>query len=68
MEKKDVGIAYLLFLLLPGLAAHKFYLRKPGQGILFILTLGGFGIWWIIDLITLPRQVEECNIKNFPQS
>ncbi len=67
MEKKDTGIAYLLFLLIPGLAAHKFYLRKPWQGILFILTVGGFGIWWIIDLITLSKQVEEYNMKNAAQ-
>lgn len=66
--KKDVGMAYILFLLIPGLAVHKFYLEKPWQAILFILTFGGLGIWWLIDLFTLPGQVKKYNMKNTVQS
>ncbi len=30
---------------------HRFYLGKIGTGILMILTLGGLGIWQLIDFI-----------------
>ncbi|EWT03324.1 hypothetical protein N865_19090 [Intrasporangium oryzae NRRL B-24470] len=35
------------------LGVHRFYVGKIGTGIVFILTGGGLGIWWIVDLILL---------------
>ncbi len=47
-------ILLLLWLFLGGLAAHRWYAKKPaGWNILFILTLGGLGIWAIVDLINI---------------
>jgi TM2 domain-containing membrane protein YozV len=44
-------IALALVLLLPGF--HRFYLGYYLEGVLFILTAGGCGIWWIIDLVRI---------------
>ncbi|MFC2067728.1 TM2 domain-containing protein [Chloroflexota bacterium] len=33
------------------LGIHRFYLGKIGTGILMIVTLGGLGIWYLIDFI-----------------
>ena len=53
MGDKSFVTALVLILVLGGLGAHRFYVGKPGTAILFILTGGGFLIWWIIDLIAI---------------
>jgi hypothetical protein len=61
----SVGIAYLLWLLsgCGALGLHRFYLGKIPTGILWMCTAGLAGIGSIYDLITLPRQVREANIR-----
>ena len=39
--------------LLASLGIHRFYAGKIGTGILMIITLGGLGIWTLIDLIMI---------------
>jgi TM2 domain-containing membrane protein YozV len=51
--QKSWVVALLLCLLLGMLGAHRFYAGKIGTGIVQILTLGGFGIWVLIDLIMI---------------
>ena len=57
-RKKSVGISYLLWFLL---GWHYAYLKKWGWLILYILTVGGFFIWAIIDLFRIPKIVEQYN-------
>ncbi|MEP1489500.1 MAG: TM2 domain-containing protein [Algibacter sp.] len=52
-KDKWVGVAFWFFLGWP-FAAHRWYYNKPvWANILFILTIGGLGIWAIIDLINI---------------
>lgn len=50
---KNKWIAFFLCLFLGGIGAHKFYEGKVGMGILYLLTVGLFGIGWIIDFFIL---------------
>jgi hypothetical protein len=58
---KSKGVAYLLWFFLGIFGAHKFYVGKIGMGIVYLLTMGLFGIGWIIDLFTLGNQVDMYN-------
>lgn len=50
---KNKWTAFLLCLIFGVFGAHKFYEGKIGMGILYLLTVGLFGIGWLIDLIVL---------------
>lgn len=50
---KSQLIALLLVLLVGGLGIHRFYLGYTWQGVVQLLTLGGCGIWALIDLIRI---------------
>ena len=53
MSDKKILPVFLLFYFLAWLGVHRFFVGKIGTAILFILTFGGLGIWWIIDLILI---------------
>lgn len=48
---KSFVTTWLLALLVGGLGVDRFYLGKVGTGILKLITLGGLGVWALIDLI-----------------
>jgi TM2 domain-containing membrane protein YozV len=45
--------ALLLSIFLGWLGADRFYSGRIGLGILKLLTLGGYFVWWIIDIVLL---------------
>ncbi|XVU27087.1 TM2 domain-containing protein [Actinoplanes sp. CA-054009] len=50
---KSFIAALLLCFFLGTLGVHRFYVGKVGTGILMLITLGGFGIWTLIDFIMI---------------
>ena len=51
--EKNWLVTLLLCLFLGTIGVHRFYAGKIGTGILQLITLGGCGIWTIIDFIMI---------------
>ena len=58
-KMKSTGTAYLCWFFL---GCHYAYLGKWGLQILYWITLGGFGVWVLIDLFHIPAKVSSHNL------
>lgn len=56
-------VALLLSILLGVLGIDRFYMGYIGTGILKLITLGGLGIWWLIDLILIATKHDFERVK-----
>lgn len=52
-KSQTVALLLCLFIFIGLAGIHRFYLGYPVEGIIMLLTLGGCGIWALIDLIRI---------------
>ena len=58
VRKKSGLIAYILWFFF---GFHYLYLGRIGIQLIYWLTVGGFGLWMLIDLFRIPGMVERKN-------
>ncbi|NMB66864.1 TM2 domain-containing protein [Candidatus Woesearchaeota archaeon] len=65
-KKETVRVNWLLVLLMSiffgGLGVDRFIMKKVGTGLLKLFTLGGLGVWWLIDVILIATKYNYKNI------
>ena len=61
-EQKDFLVALLLSIFLGQLGVDRFYMGYIGTGIIKLITLGGCGIWWLVDVILIAtKNLKDAN-------
>lgn len=57
----NYSVAWILLTFLGVFGIHRFYMGKIGTGIIYLLTVGLFGIGIIYDFCTLNCQISQLN-------
>lgn len=55
-------VTLIVSILVGSLGIDRFMMGQVGLGILKLITLGGLGIWWLIDVILIATKHEFENV------
>lgn len=56
-------VTLLMSIFFGWLGVDRFIMGKVGTGLLKLFTLGGLGIWWLVDLILIATKHQYKNVK-----
>lgn len=63
LEFKDPTIALIISILVGALGIDRFYIGDNTQGVLKLITCGGFGLWTIVDWFLIMNSTKEKNLQ-----
>jgi TM2 domain-containing membrane protein YozV len=61
IQMKDPTISLILSILVGSLGVDRFYVGDIGLGILKLITCGGLGIWWLVDIFLIMGITRDYN-------
>ena len=64
-QMKDPLLSILLSIFIGTLGVDRFYIGDVGLGIGKLLTGGGCGIWWLIDIFLITDATKQKNLEQF---
>lgn len=59
--KKDPRVAYRLWCVVGIFGGHRFYLGDTGRSVAMLFTLGGLGLWTLLDVFFIGHRVRGVN-------
>lgn len=68
MDFKDPTVSLVLSVLVGGLGIDRFYIGDTGLGVLKLITGGGLGVWWLVDMFVIGNKTKKNNVKEFQES
>ena len=67
VEFRNPTTMLILSLLVGELGVDRFLLDEVGLGVLKLITCGGCGVWWLIDLFSVQKKSREYNYRKLLQ-
>lgn len=65
---KDPTISLALSILVGGLGVDRFYIGDIGAGVGKLITAGGLGIWYIIDMFNITNKTKKNNAEDLNET
>lgn len=65
VDYKDPTVSLILSIFLGTLGVDRFYIGKIGAGVGKLLTCGGLGVWWLIDIFCIQDATKDVNYEEF---
>jgi TM2 domain-containing membrane protein YozV len=62
VQMKDPTLSLILSILVGVYGVDRIYIGEVGLGVLKLITCGGLGIWWLVDLFFI---IELTKTKNY---
>ncbi|MCL5018736.1 MAG: TM2 domain-containing protein [Candidatus Pacearchaeota archaeon] len=56
-------LALVMSVVFGSLGVDRFIMGKVGTGILKLITFGGIGIWWLIDVVLIATKHKYKNVQ-----
>ena len=63
VRKVNWVLCLLMSIFFGGLGVDRFMIGKIGTGILKLITFGGLGIWYLIDVVLIATKYDFKNVK-----
>lgn len=68
IEYKDPTVSLILSVLVGELGVDRFFIGDIGLGVGKLLTFGGLGIWWLIDIFNIQNATKKKNFSELNQT
>ena len=62
-KKVNWVLCLVMSIFLGTFGVDRFIMGKVGTGILKLITLGGLGIWWLVDVVLIATKYNFENVK-----